>query len=135
MRTSLGADAFVHHFFAQLDLAFRRSDPALIIALANDQCQTCVNYEKSLVAAHTEGHFLNGDSFGDIYVAVPPLQSFGVIAYVNGKDPVRSVVDARGRVLMKLKPGEPFGLEVAVKWFSGRWLVSGIRLSHTQTER
>ena len=124
--TPQGADAFVRFFFAQMNVAFQRSDPSLIRELTNGECETCENYAEALEAARSKGHFLRGDSFVIANVAAAPLRAKGTFVTVTGSVPTTVEVDQAGRVLRNVAAEGSFRFTVAVKTTPRGWAVSGI---------
>ena len=125
-KTPQGADAFVRFFFKQLNLAFSASDASLLTGLSNDECMACTNYEKAMVAARDNDHYLVGDSFTVSDAAAAPLQELGTRVEVIGSLPERKLVDGRGRPLSTYPARGRFHFTVTVKWNTGGWLVSAI---------
>jgi hypothetical protein len=122
--TSRGLDAFVRYFFEQLNASFETQNPELIRRLSSPDCATCENYARSL---GMDGNHILGDTFTNLEVAAPPVQSAGTIVEVVGSIAARQLADANGRVVKRLPSGGRFHFQVNVLRTGSAWSVRGIR--------
>ena len=126
-QTPVGAVAFVHFFYDQVNAAFSTADPGLLFGLSDPACGTCKNYAQAAQQFRTDGQRIRGTSVRILTAEAPPLDRGFIAVDVFFDAPARAVVDMTGRVVKGL-PAEPrYHRTVYVERVSAGWILRAVK--------
>lgn len=125
--TPQGATEFVRYFYAQVELAYQRKDPALVEVLSADGCLACQRFVASITRLRDEDQRTEGLLYDITSAAAPATDgtSARVDVIYNGPEVVR--YGAGNQVVNREPPAVNVEEQVNLAQApSGGWLVAEI---------
>lgn len=124
--TPAGAEAFVRHFYMQVNIAWTKPDSGLIAALSSKGCKSCAALEATATDLARKGQRYDGppativsvDSLGEGNSGNPEV-------LVRLTQEHRNVIDRTGQVVLtdQRKPGN---FIATARWSGRGWLVASV---------
>ena len=125
--TSAGAEAFVKHFYAQLNVAWSKPEAGLISVLSLPTCKTCANFEREAAKSVSNTERVMGQSvILDTVETSDATNPAKLTVVATGYQPKSIVVDAAGKTVQTLQRQRLRTL-VTVQWSADGWRLAEIQ--------
>ena len=122
--TPAGAEAFVRHFYAQLNIALTTAKAGLISTLSGTTCKTCTAFEGIADSLASKRQHYQGEAF--VVRTVASIDESEVL--VVGEQPRGAVVDNKGSVVKSRTQAQLIKFSVTVHWSPETWRIREIQV-------
>lgn len=122
--TPEGAVAFARYWYGQVELAYGRRDPSLVVRLSAPGCVTCDRYVKSITRARANDERVEGLSFRITFAEAPALSGNSARVDVIYDAPATHRYDSAGHEIHSQPSVKGFKEQLELILVNGSWLVA-----------
>ncbi len=124
-----GASAFARYYHAMIDDAFRRGDPAGLMAISASDCGGCNDIIESVRKVAARGERQRDGGYQISSVVSPPVENGDVVLLVDFTVSRGSFIDTAGQVASTTAPEPRTTAQMRLVRRGRSWIVQGYRIA------